>query len=62
MSTKLIQIHKKFQNKWVALNDKRNEVVAWGSNIKEVEDKLKKQKQSAYEIKYILPLNKKFAP
>ncbi len=62
MSKKLLKIYKDFQSKWVALNAEKNEVLASGSNIKEVEDVLKKKKQSAYEIRYILPLDKRFAP
>ena len=62
MSKKTLAIYKKFQNKWVALNKKADRVLAVGSDIIEVENKLKKENLFAYEIKFILPLDRRFAP
>lgn len=62
MSKKTLYIYKKFQNKWVALNKKADTVLAYGHDIVEVENKLKKENISAYEIKYILPLDRYYAP
>ncbi|MEO6508808.1 MAG: DUF5678 domain-containing protein [Patescibacteria group bacterium] len=57
MSEATIEIHKKYQNKWVALNKSEDKVIAWGKNIKVVLDKLEKEKKKAFVIEYILPLN-----
>lgn len=62
MSKKTLEIYKKFQNKWVALNKKADRVLAVGSDIMEVERKLKKENLLAHEIKFILPIDRYFAP
>lgn len=62
MSEETLEIYKKFQNKWVAFNKKMDTVLAWGKNVQDVMNKLKQKKQTAYEIRYILPLDKHYAP
>lgn len=62
MSNKKLQIYKQFENKWIALDSSKEEVLVWGKNVKDVEDKLQKKNLSAVEIRYILPLNTYIAP
>ena len=62
MNSQLVDIYKKFVYKWIALNEKATIVLADGDSIEEVEKKLKKNRMKANEIRYILPIDKSYAP
>ncbi|OGK13787.1 hypothetical protein A3A93_02545 [Candidatus Roizmanbacteria bacterium RIFCSPLOWO2_01_FULL_38_12] len=58
----LVPLLKPFINKWVAFSENKNEVIASGSSIMEVEKKLRKTNKKASVIQFILPFNSNYAP
>lgn len=62
MNKKIVEIYRKFANKWVALNESNDKVITSGTSIVEVEEKLSKTKEKAAVITFILPPDKNFAP
>lgn len=57
---------RKYENKWVAFNEKTQEVVASGKGIADVQKKAEKARNKAKDknivLKFIYPFNTYFAP
>lgn len=51
-----------FENKWVALSPDRKRVVASGATVKEVDEKLKEQKNENAILTRVLPFDKVYSP
>jgi hypothetical protein len=62
MKDKLLKIYNKFQNKWIALDSTKENVLASGTDLDEVVNKLKQQKKTASELRYIIQLDRYYAP
>lgn len=59
---KYYKLVKNFEEKWIALDEKRSKILASGDSIPEVEEKLKKTNKQADSITYVLPFDRYFAP
>lgn len=59
---KRYQLLKKFQNKWVAFNEDKSEVVISGESMLEVDNKLQEKKLKASSISYIIPFDVLYSP
>ncbi|MEK7086092.1 MAG: DUF5678 domain-containing protein [Patescibacteria group bacterium] len=57
-----IEKFKKYENEWIALNEKTQKVVASGKNIAQVQKKAEKSKDKSIILKFIYPFNTYFAP
>ena len=51
-----------YVSKWVALTVDKREVVASASNIKKLDDKVKKERNKNVIYHYVLPYDKSFSP
>lgn len=62
MKIKRYEILHKFEKKWIALDKSNSRVLVSGSTIEEVEKRLKKIKEKASAIEYVMPFNSYFSP
>jgi len=52
----------KFQNKWIAVDNKRTKVIAAGKSISELSKKIKDSKEKNIIFSYVIPENRAYSP
>lgn len=57
-----IEKFRKYENKWVAINEKKGTIIASGDSIIVVQKKAAKTKEKNVTLKFIYPFNSYFAP
>lgn len=57
-----ISLIQPYQNKWVALDDRKKNILSSGASYSEVEKRLKEEDKKADSIMYITPFSSYYAP